>query len=139
MRNRTVWLIVGGAVAFVVVGIGLIVYSSRGLFNDAMHGFQEGSAFGRGKEATECVDEAVERYDPQRDILRQTTDSAFIVACLGSSHGSDELCGTVPQTSLFEQGPISTWAETQCRDRNLEGRGCPLIFIQVASYCRTKR
>jgi len=139
MSTRTVWLIVIGAVIFVVGGLGLLIYFSRGLFSDTMQVFQEGAAFGRGKEGTACVDEAVQRYDPQRDILQQTTDSMFVVACLGSSHPSADVCASVPQTSLLNQGPVRAWAETECRDRGLEGQGCSLIFTQVAGYCRTQR
>ena len=139
MKNRTVWLIVIGAVVVLIGGLGTLVYLSRGLFDDTMRAFREGSASGRGQESQTCVEEAVRRYDPQRNMLEQTSDSMFVMGCLGSSGSSDELCATIPQTGLLNQAPLREWAQGQCRERSLEGLGCPLIFVQVANYCRTKR
>jgi hypothetical protein len=139
MSTRTVLLIVIGAAIVVIGGLGTMVYVSRGFFSDALHVFAEGSAFGRGKNSRECVDEAVRRYDPKQDMLRQTRDSGFVVACLAGSHSADDVCGSVPQTSLVNQAPARAWADAECRERNLEGQGCALIFLQVANYCRAKR
>ena len=139
MSNRGIVLIVSISAVIVIGGIAAAIYFSRGFISDAVHVFQEGSAFGRGKEAPACVDEAVRRYDPQRDMMKQALDSAFVLACLSGAKVSDEFCASVPTMSTGDQAAARSWADDQCREREREGPGCALIFIQVANYCHSKR
>ena len=139
MSTRGIVLIVSVAVVIVIGAIAGAVYLSRGFFSDAMQMFAEGARFGRGKEAQACVDEAVRRYDPEQTMVKQTLDSGFVVACLSGAKVSGEFCDAVPPTKMLDQAGARSWAVEQCRENDLEGQGCELIFLQVANYCRSKR
>jgi hypothetical protein len=139
MSTRGILVFVAICAVIVIAGIAAAIYLSRGFFSDATHVLAEGSAFGRGKDGKACVDEAVRRYDPSQTMVRQTVDSGFVLACLSSAKATDEVCGNVPPMGVFDQAPARAWAEQRCGERDLVGRGCALIFLQVANYCQSRR
>ena len=139
MSTRGIVLLVSISVVIVIGAIAGAIYLSRGFFSDAMQMFAEGARFGRGKEAQACVDEAVRRYDPEQSMMKQTLDSGFVVACLSGAKVSGEFCDAVPPMKVRDQARARSWAVERCRENDLEGQGCQLIFLQVANYCQSRR
>jgi hypothetical protein len=137
------WLKVILAIIFVFVALfivgGFLTYrwvrANKGKLMAAGKEMQaEGSAFGQGKDGSQCVDEALRRLHADPGLTGQIKVRIFTQGCLSTASPSPELCAGAPRPS--EIIASANWAVQQCKKRNVqEDQACSSIMQEVQRHC----
>jgi len=97
---------------------------------------KEGAAFGRDKDAAQCIDTALSKIDGT--LTKTIAARTFVAGCLTTASGMSELCATIPPRDEFMKR--AKWTLDQCRDRGtVDQQGCSQVFQEVEQYCAHRR
>jgi hypothetical protein len=95
---------------------------------------QEGEAFAAGKEATQCVDEAVRQIAGCNGLPCEIRVRLFLGGCLGKATPSAQLCANVPHRSEVIRS--AKWSLDECAQRGLPNNPpCTRLMQEVQRYC----
>jgi hypothetical protein len=99
---------------------------------------QEGEAFGAGKEASQCVDEAITRVGKCQGLPCEVGNRLFLNSCLSKASPSPQLCSSVPRRSEILRS--AKWALDECGRRGLpNNQPCGRLLQEVQIYCAKAR
>jgi hypothetical protein len=94
---------------------------------------RDGIEFGRGKEATQCIDAALAKLDGS--LMSTVKARTFVSGCLSTATASATLCADVPPP--IEIMRSAKWSLEQCRAHpTVDQRGCTQVFQEVEQYCQ---
>ncbi|HEX2062599.1 MAG TPA: hypothetical protein VHK90_17800 [Thermoanaerobaculia bacterium] len=95
----------------------------------------EGIAFGRGKEANACVDEAMARLQRCDDLMMcEVRTKLFLSACLGAATRPEGFCSGVPKRD--EILASAQWAVRECARRGqANSQRCTRVIAAVQEVC----
>ena len=97
---------------------------------------KEGAAFGRDKDAAQCIDTALSRIDGS--LTKTIAARTFVAGCLTTASGTSELCATIPPPDEFMKR--ARWAIDRCRERgSVDQQGCTQVFQEVEQSCARRR
>jgi len=104
------------------------------LLEAAKHAEGDGEVFGRGKEATACVDEALTRAHSCRGLPCELTVRLFVDGCMKTATTTRDYCAAVPaQTEFLKR---AQWSLDECTRRGqANDPRCGRIMQGIATAC----
>lgn len=99
---------------------------------------REGVAFGRGRDARQCVDEALRRLHDSREFANEVKARVFLGGCLSAAAEPPGFCESVPRQN--EIAASAEWTLNECRSRDAaEISRCSRVMQEVLAYCGSAR
>ena len=125
----------GGFVLIVIAGgAGIFWYVHHNRARLLASGRQiqtDGVAYGRGRDANACIDEALRRGE--RGFADGIRANLFLNGCLKTATLPPDFCASVPShEEVFRTG---VWAARECQRRGHPGPPCTNLMQQVQTRC----
>ena len=121
----------------VVAGAAVLIRTFQHVSGDIGKDMDEGSAFGRGKDANVCVNEALARAASRCttfDMACTTKMQTFLQGCLRSADQTQGLCSSVPKYRPFSLP--DRWLAEECARRGYKGsQRCQIVMATLQIYC----
>jgi len=98
---------------------------------------QEGEAYAAGKDAGQCVDEALRRLGSCRGLQCEVMSRLFLEQCMKKAAPAPQLCTNVPRRS--EILASARWAIEECSRRGMaNNQPCSRLLQEVQRHCDTR-
>ena len=115
--------------------------SMQQISGDSKKTLAEASAYGRGKDVTVCLDQALARATTQcakGDAFCVVDAQWFLVGCVNSSTVPPGYCAAIPPRKSFSFD--KRWAEEECARRgHANDSRCTQILVTLQGYCTSRR
>jgi hypothetical protein len=99
---------------------------------------KEGEAFAAGKDAAQCVDEAVSRVGKCQGLPCEIGVRLFLDSCTAKAAPAPQLCTNIPPRSEIMRS--ARWALDECRRRGLpNSQPCGRLLQEVQRYCANQK
>jgi len=141
------WLkvILGIVLFFFVVFVGVVFYgvswmrrNEPRLKKEATQARSEGESFGRGKEASACLDEGIRRYRDDPGFTAQIRNRIFMEGCFDAASFPAGYCENVPRQTEFIAS--AQWALKECQKRGMPNdQQCAKVVMTVIQRCDKQR
>lgn len=94
---------------------------------------RDGYDFGRGKQATACLDEALARLSDTSGLIAEATNKVWLASCFKSADIPPGFCDDVPPRSEIVQS--ATWAVGRCEKAGRKDQPCTRLVGAVQERC----
>ncbi|HYH06334.1 MAG TPA: hypothetical protein VEK11_04655 [Thermoanaerobaculia bacterium] len=134
-----VLLVVMACGFFLVVGVVLVavrwVKSNAGEWREQGKAVQaEAVAFGQGKDANACVDEAFARLDRCESLMCEAQSKLFLSSCLRTASKPPDFCQGVPKRDEILAG--AKWTIAECARRGFsDNQRCHRVISAIQEVC----
>jgi hypothetical protein len=130
--------IFGGFVLVIIVGgagVFWYVHHNRArLMASGRRLMAEGAAYGRGRDANACIEEALRRGE--RGFADGIRANVFLNGCLKTATVPPEVCAPVPPRNEIIR--TSMWAAHECERRGHPGPPCTNLMQQLQIRCEKR-
>jgi len=127
----------GGAVILVVIVVAGVRFLDRHKdqwIAEARKTKEDGVAFGQGKSANDCIDEALRRLPEANGILAETRVRVFLTGCLDVAAIPPQMCDRVPPRSEIIKSV--TWSLHECSQRGMaQSQPCARVLQELQARC----
>lgn len=144
-KNMKIVLIVLGCIVLLcsgVIGVGIYWFSTSGkqMMEQMSQGIEkavdDGSAFGRDKEDTACLKEALIRIQKDSSMPNTMAVNMFLAGCLGKSKHTPSFCAGAPARGEFTK--TSEWATQRCKELGTPTQACGQLMGVVQAHCNSR-
>ena len=125
----------------VIVGVSGVVWfrkHGKSILEEGQKSAEQGSAYGEGKQADECIGESLRRLKQCSTLTCQIQHKVFLNSCLEKATRPPEFCRDVPKQTEFTAS--ARWALAECKRRGMENdQPCANLMQAVQTVCHTHR
>ncbi len=98
----------------------------------------DGEAFGRGRDARQCVEESLRRLQSSPEFSNELKTRLFLKGCLSVAAEPAAFCESVPHQN--EYAASAEWTINECRSHDAaEISRCSRVMQEVLTYCDSAR
>jgi hypothetical protein len=117
-----------------VIGYRWWMNNKEQLLQQAKHAQGDGEAFGQGKQATACVDEAMRQVHECGGLPCEIKVRLFLDGCMKSASNTRDYCASIPPRTEFIKR--AQWTLDECGKRNLAtDQRCTRVMQGLGSVC----
>ena len=104
------------------------------LLDAAKHAQSDGETFGRGKQATACIDEALRQVHECGGFQCELKSRLFLDGCMRAAADAHEFCASVPRQNEFLKH--AQWTIEECGRRGMAtDQRCNRVMQGVGAAC----
>ena len=134
-------ILVAVSIALLIATIFVGFHAVQRISGSAKQSMADGDAFGRGKEVSACIDEAVARATTRcakNDAFCLMQVQMFLMRCMETSNVPADFCSSIPERVPFALR--NRWAADECARRGHAGDSrCKQMMETVQLHCSSKR
>ncbi len=120
--------------ALVILGVGALWLSARGMVSKTTDMIDEAGAFGKKSTDAQCFEEALSRYRACTRAICELMQTPFATNCLRASRKTPDFCEEVPSLATGDGG--ESWRKQRCLQLGGETTRCHSLLSVAQKHCR---